>query len=836
MKNFNNSWRNFLNESSRTENVPFEDTRIHIKLENKQNLLREVTTDEFEHIQRAIDELSYEQLAFHGIFGDKTRLIIDFPTPDRSTPLGRFISMWVEMGYDVDWKKGIVSGDRKFRDSSPAGNAASILDRGVGTAQKNKKINMKIGKWLAKLFTLVLKHSRYKEQVKEYVLTRATTRFGDLRGDPRITGVDIEAALGEDDATNYYRLGDTIDMMMRPLRHPDHGSGSATNQQLKTPEYLTSLITYWRDNAADIKNNITEATSNLYSIIITRDPVDVWRMADFDSMSSCHSPPSRGGGGEYYKCAVAEAHGHGAVAYIVKTEELLENTAAKTIEEAENDIQQGEVFGDDARFGGAGFDIMPHARVRLRQVRYYEAGVKAAHPSDVNPFTGTQLAIPERRVYGASIPGFRERVVQWARETQQTEMQQAPKVDDGAKLNLNDFIAFGGSYGDHPISLLITYLFGDEIKGSEGAVQRDTETEDTLDVDLVGGLIERYQIESDAVTLEWNNRMGWTKVDATATDDGGDGAYIAIEARMYVGWAADEWSRMPGVDIIGHGLEEVKEYGMGWADADYPFVIEKKNNGDSWILPITVLAARLAGFGAQEYAYAPEDYDTFCSIVNDEVDDKHEAVKNILTNFFKREGYMEGGAVMNLGREVTNDDMDLYHWESEAEEGYDMDEYEIIQFTAHPEVWWKALGATEEQAGKIMNDRNFWLEIRRRMAAPAFENTGGAMYPQMPLDMDLFGVHGTEDESQELNLYFSIHEDAPDEQAKVLRNLVEIWDDQEEIDRVVSEVFRDMLAGSVGLDGTPVGDLPGDSSVSESNKREELNALKIERMLTRLNG
>ena len=93
MKNFNNSWRKFLNESTRTENVPFEDTRIRIKLENDEKLLREVTEDEFEHIQRAIDELSLEQLAFHSIFGDKTRLIIDFPTADSSSDLGKFIEL-----------------------------------------------------------------------------------------------------------------------------------------------------------------------------------------------------------------------------------------------------------------------------------------------------------------------------------------------------------------------------------------------------------------------------------------------------------------------------------------------------------------------------------------------------------------------------------------------------------------------------------------------------------------------------------------------------------------------------------------------------------------------
>ena len=59
MKYFHNSWRNFLNENIRTEDAPFKDTRIRIKLENDEKLLREVTEDEFEHIQRAIDELSF---------------------------------------------------------------------------------------------------------------------------------------------------------------------------------------------------------------------------------------------------------------------------------------------------------------------------------------------------------------------------------------------------------------------------------------------------------------------------------------------------------------------------------------------------------------------------------------------------------------------------------------------------------------------------------------------------------------------------------------------------------------------------------------------------------
>jgi hypothetical protein len=876
MKNFNNSWRKFLNEGSRTENAPFEDTRIRIKLENKQNLLREVTDEEFEHIHKAIEELSYEQLAFHDIFGDKSRLILDFPTPDESTPLGRFINMWATMHYDVNWQKGMVSGDRIFKDTSPAGFAADIVGHGGGRV-KIKKINMKIGKWFSKLHSYTLKHNMLRKKIKEFVYgqtdddgnpiwTDEGRQRAEERGGPRITGNDIINALGEDVATNYYRLHDYIEMMIGGFPSLTIGMREQL-KPLEDPEHIAQFITYWRDNAAGIKKNINEATSNRYSIIVTRDPVDVWRMADFDNMSSCHSPPSRGGGSEYYKCAVAEAHGHGAVAYIVETEELLTNTAAETVEEAEDDIQSGEVFGDTARFGGAGFDIIPHARLRLRQVRYFlpdeQAALKKRPPTigDMpDPEThseeeikawlanavrdggldhniGVQLAVPERRVYGAAIPGFRERILQWAREVQQTEMQQAPRVDDGTTLNLSDFIVFGGSYHDNPISKLIADLFEGEIEGTKGYVEQDTETEDTLDVDLVQGLVARYQAECDIYIREWNNRMRWTKIDGVATDDGGDGAYITIDAITYANWNEDEWEGMPGVEVIGHGLEELKDYGMPWVEADYPFTIQKKDGGRVWQLPISVINERLVSRAAQEYAWTPDDFEEWCSAIDEEVDDKHEAIQSILTNFFKREGYMQGGAVMKLGRDVMNDDTGLYHWEAEAEEGYEMDEYEFIQFTAHPEIWYKDLGATEEQAMKIMNDRNFWLEIRRRMAAPAFQNTGGEMYPQMPLDMDMFGTDGTEGESQELNLYFSVYGEDPDEQVNVLKELVNLWDDQDEINRVASEVFRDMLAGNVGMDGAPVGDQHSagvEAPIRESYEREELNILRVERMLAKL--
>jgi len=870
MKYFHNSWRNFLNENIRTEDVPFKDTRIRIKLENDEKLLREVTEDEFEHIQRAIDELSFEDLAFHNVFGDKTRLVIDFPTADEQSELGRFLKVFSKMGYEVDWAKGILSAERKYIDTSP--DAVEAIMAGLpGSGMTVKKINMKVGKWISKVYNLILKKQKLDIQIREYLYTnflRSAWSYlpahyrapgsepfekvlarhiesGELRNllgpdgedwgswePPYVTRQDIEKGLGSDASRikQYYRIEDTI----KSLTMSEYGAGRSRI----TAQYIELLKNYWQNNADYIKKNIKSGYSNQYSIIITRDPVDVWRMSDFDNITSCHSPPSRGGEGDYYKCAVAEAHGHGAVAYVVFTEDLLKNTDTDSIDAAEEEIQDGEIFGDTARSGGAGFDIEPQARLRLRQLRYYEHNKKPEEYEGRNPFEGTQLAVPEKRVYGARIPGFYTHLLKWAKEVQKTEIERAPWID--GKLNFNDFIKFGGSYDDNPMSLLLMSLFNVRMKDTEGHVKQDKTTEDDLDDNLIGSLQQQYQNRCDEVTEYWNSKMGWTMANAMVEDDGAGSVYISVYAEIRIKWDPHEWVNwmgMPGLSEVTSALDEVKEYGLDWVKSDYPYTINKAVDG-AWQLPIDVEPTQLVEFGGEGYAYDPDNYEEFCRVVNSEVDNRYDTVKQILTNFFKREGYIEGGAIMALGREIINDEMDLYHWEAEAEEGYEVDEFELVQFTTHPEVWYADLGATEEQAMKIMNDRNFWLEIRKRMAAPAFKNTKGSMYPQMPLDMDMFGMHGTEGESQELNLQFSVHDDAPDEQVNVLKNLVEIWDDQDEINKVANEVFRDMLKGVVkrGNDETPIGSLPGDWSVSENNKREELNALKIERMLSRLSA
>ena len=56
-----------------------------------------------------------------------------------------------------------------------------------------------------------------------------------------------------------------------------------------------------------------------YMIIVSRHPIDVLRMSDIGQIESCHSPKK-----SYFKCAQAEAKGHGPIAYLVRMRDYKE--------------------------------------------------------------------------------------------------------------------------------------------------------------------------------------------------------------------------------------------------------------------------------------------------------------------------------------------------------------------------------------------------------------------------------------------------------------------------------------------------------------------------------
>ena len=256
-----NQWRNFLAEN-KTE-----------------KLLREVTEDELGHIQQALDEMDNEDLAFNKIFDGKMRVILDFKTMDRTSDLGTFVDFFKISGYEVDWNKGILSGVQYLHDNSIANTIAGLGlgNPGTGAAKyvkpKQKKIQMKVGKYFRKVAELYTKQDVYFQKIVAY--SKENQIYGRTPERPgEVTGTLEGKALTDEEQENHRRIGSQLGM------YDPKGKLSK--------EKAVRYADYWAKNAEYIKNKIDTLENDKYSIIITRHPIDVLRMSDFDSITSCH--------------------------------------------------------------------------------------------------------------------------------------------------------------------------------------------------------------------------------------------------------------------------------------------------------------------------------------------------------------------------------------------------------------------------------------------------------------------------------------------------------------------------------------------------------------------
>ena len=402
----------------------FENWRKHLSEDKKYTqVLREVDEEELGNIQTALEEMEPTDLAFNHLFGDKMRRIIDFDTVDKSTGLGKLVTLWPEgsakynfgdYGEDAfkwvpDFSTGTVSrlspndyrrkaglAKDAVRDRSGVGFGMKPVEKEKPKKEDIRRETMKIGKFLSKGERLAAKHEAFIKQIED-----AVTRIRDNWSD--------EALKVRDDLMDQQRA-----IRSELFSHMSHTDAPWD------PETWKQLGKFWQQNADFLKKNPDGAKGDTYKIILSRHPIDILRMSDFRQITSCHKPPSHpkyeGPRDNYYQCAVAEAHGQGAMAYVVQKNSLFEETGTNTIEEAEKAINEAEeVFYDERRpddwADEASIGIIPNSRVRLRKLTYFQ-------PEEwLNAFNlkndageGTQFALPEKRVYGARISGIVEKV------------------------------------------------------------------------------------------------------------------------------------------------------------------------------------------------------------------------------------------------------------------------------------------------------------------------------------------------------------------------------------------------------------------------------------------
>ena len=649
---------------------------LDILTEKKERILREITEDEMEHIAAALDDMSPESLAFNKAFDGKTRIVLDFPTMDTESDLGGFVDQYQKQGYKVDWEKGVISGEQELRQGDGTKALVAVMLGGEPAKHKKRKIQIKIGKFWAKIADLASKKKVLTDKVLDFAKNnrdKLPMKFGERvpTTASQITGTMAEHVFSDEELERYHQLSNQLAMYLpnpgrMPVFHPA-GDKDLTG-------YAKKMQKYWQENAGYIKKEIDSLETDQYSIIITRHPIDVLRMSDFDSISSCHSPPSRSHSeGEYYKCAVAEAHGHGAIAYVVETADLLATTDSGDLKEAEGKIQDGELFADDARIGNHPHheNLEPVSRLRIRQVRYY------SRDESERTVDGVEVAIPETRVYGKGIPGLPDRITDWAKENQEEQLANMPRTPDGY-LDLSSFTRFGGDYEDNNINVLIKDFTGED---TSGETKNDTMTQDDLDVNLVGSLIDQWTARAEEIADNWNTLMKDVQMDPEVEDDGADHAYIRPRALLRLKFKKEDFIKYPSYDFDwGSVVSEINDMGYEYFDSDRVYPVNQPNG---LLIQIPIMIEYLDGdpSGGSGYLSDPEDLDDIGAEINkiDDLENDHHIFSSFFERVFRREGLMSGGGFLRWAQEIESGEAVYGEWDVEAEDVYyDEDGGEIV--------------------------------------------------------------------------------------------------------------------------------------------------------------
>ena len=284
------------------------------------------------------------------------------------------------------------------------------------------------------------------------------------------------------------------------------GTVSNGNRIVRLGKYILNKKSIFNDKEKEWWNTAGQAIDELksasikdqYAIVVSRNPIDIVRMSDHDGWTSCHAPHR-----EYFKCALSDAKGAGAIAYVVKKEDL-----------NKVDLQASEIFKDKKRYVDG---VVPVSRVRLR---------KFVHDDD-----NFDLAIPEDRTYGQKFPGLEDSVRKWAFQSQIPKLEKhgygtPEEWENGKKQRprMRDFKLMGGSYQDTTGGKLFNYFFNDELDYGDAEYGGEDEYQNMVD-----------QMETEVALIEREYRNAFNICSYYASVEDGDGEpYVSYGGNIHL--------------------------------------------------------------------------------------------------------------------------------------------------------------------------------------------------------------------------------------------------------------------------------------------------------------
>jgi hypothetical protein len=236
--------------------------------------------------------------------------------------------------------------------------------------------------------------------------------------------------------------------MKKEFDHWASIQGTVTNSEKKINQILHYVSILPQSDLAHLLRIVKQYETSDYGIVISRNPMDIARMSDFPGISSCHSQ-----GGSYFICALEEAKRGGAVAYLLKSEDIekirnnLQNPeiffdeenikANLSLNEAEedDDYETPMDFSDEPRSGQR---IVPVARLRIRRV--------------VNLDQQIDYMAPDDSIYGIHYNEFYSKVSEWCASKQAFLFKKEGSFDISSLQSAN-LVLTGGSYQDSDISV-----------------------------------------------------------------------------------------------------------------------------------------------------------------------------------------------------------------------------------------------------------------------------------------------------------------------------------------------------------------------------------------------
>lgn len=532
------------------------------------------------YITDAMEDVGNEDLAFNDLFAGKRRMVVPFVAEEMKELVGTLS----EYG-EVDLENGI------FRQTVETKKGTKTRDMRLGKALT--KFNREFGK---KKSALAKQLSR--KWADKVWFGRKTKDFYDVEGEfvanePTLYGI----LSGESDDYHYMFLNKV------GTNHEDSRIVSKDSD----PEFIKSdpMFNDWK--AADNLNDTVEEAVKFWnesgggmSILISRAPIDVLRMSDFQHIQSCHSQ-----GGSYFKCAVEEAAEGGGIAYLVKTQDI------KNV-----DLEADEIFKDRER----GVDgIEPLARIRLRRFDHKEEGYN--------------LAVPEERVYGTDRSGFLESVVDWSYDSQ---IDRFTDEDEPESVNLPDmgeFTLVGGSYSDTSSGQLFNQLFDvEDYSGDVGKVNLEEQY-----AKEARGFEAQHADNSKHIYYNFNEDMDNGTGDIFLWFSGG--MYVEIDAELKKSWSYKDSGELQSA------LNEV---------SGYRFVesVEVQSNNDT----STTLVRMEVN---PDETGNPDLYNAFIEDLISLRDDNYDKMKMAVYKFLASKGYIESSHTTTIDDlELENFDSD----------------------------------------------------------------------------------------------------------------------------------------------------------------------------------